>query len=94
MSATTIFTIRGKTMTGKTAALFLIFSMLSALIFFNISKAEADQGVYEKKCSTCHSLRKPEVYSKKQWDYHVKRMADRAGLTSAEIKSIIDLHTK
>lgn len=81
-------------MTGKTAALFLMFSMLSALIFFNISKVEADQGVYEKKCSTCHSLRKPEIYSKKQWDYHVKRMADRAGLTSAEIKSIIDLHPK
>ncbi len=81
-------------MTGKTAVLFLIFSLFSAVIFFSISTVKADQGVYEKKCSTCHSLRKPDIYTKKQWEYNVKRMADRAGLTSAEIKSIIDLHPK
>jgi len=81
-------------MTGKTTAIFLIFSLLSAVIFFSINTVKADQGVYEKKCSTCHSLRKPEIYTKKQWEYNVKRMADRAGLTSAEIKSIINLNTK
>ena len=81
-------------MTCKTAALFLIFTFFTTLIFFSISNLNADQGVYEKKCSTCHYIRKPDIYTKKQWEYNVKRMADRAGLTSAEIQSIINLNTK
>lgn len=81
-------------MTGKRTALFLIFSIFLTVILFSINTVTADQGVYEQKCAKCHTLRKPEIYTKKQWEHHVKRMSDRAGLTSTEIKSIIDLHPK
>ena len=79
-------------MTGKRAALFLVFSIFFTVILFSFNTVTADQGVYAQKCSKCHSLRKPEIYTKKQWEHHVKRMADRAGLTSGEIQSIIKLH--
>ena len=81
-------------MTNKSAAFIVILSFLAAAIFFSKNILNADQGVYEKKCSKCHSLRKPEIYTKKQWKYHVERMAKRAGLTSEEIESIINLHQK
>jgi len=80
-------------MTNKSAAFLLLFSFLSAIFFLSTNTLNADQEVYEQKCSRCHSLRKPEIYTKKQWKYHVERMAQRAGLTPVEIISIIELNT-
>jgi hypothetical protein len=79
-------------MTNKSAAFIVILTFFAATIFFSKNILNADQGIYEQKCSKCHSLRKPEIYTKKEWKYNVERMAKRAGLTSDEIESIINLH--
>lgn len=81
-------------MSNKTAAIFLLIGFVSAIIFYGKNTLNANQEVFEKKCTKCHSLRKPEIYTKKQWKYHVERMAERAGLTSDEIESITNLHPK
>lgn len=69
--------------------------MIIALGFSaEISYLSADQGVYEKKCSKCHSLKEPNKYGKKEWKRNVERMSQRAGLSKEEINSIINLNTK
>jgi hypothetical protein len=76
------------------------FFLISALILLasgfasNLSILSADQNVLKQKCTKCHALKLPENYTKKEWKYNVERMAKRAALTDAEIKSIIDLNKK
>ena len=70
------------------AALFVI------VIVMRSGFLSADQKVFEQKCARCHSLRVPDNYSKTEWKYNVERMAARAGLTPAEIKSVIELNKK
>ena len=75
-----------------------IFSTVIGLLILGfsaeITMVSADQNVFQQKCTKCHSLRIPDNYTKKEWQYNVERMAQRAGLTQQEIKSIIDLNTK
>lgn len=59
-----------------------------------MSMLMADQKIMEKKCTRCHMLRNPDNYSKSEWKRHVERMAQRAGLTEEEKKSIIELNKK
>ncbi|HOP62933.1 MAG TPA: hypothetical protein PK358_13015 [Spirochaetota bacterium] len=59
-----------------------------------ISYISADQNTYKNKCSRCHSLKEPNKYSRVEWKKNVERMAKRAGLTRAEIDSIIKLNTR
>ncbi len=69
--------------------------MIIALGFSaEISFLSAEEGVYEKKCSKCHSLKEPNKYGKKEWEDNVQKMSQRAGLTKEEINSIIKLNTK
>jgi hypothetical protein len=70
--------------------LILLISGFSA----NLNILSADQNALQQKCTKCHALKLPENYTKKAWKHNVERMAQRAGLTEAEIKSIIDLNKK
>lgn len=80
-------------MTNKAASFLMLLFFFSTIIFFSINTVKAEQGVYDQKCAKCHSLKKPEIYTKKQWKHHVERMAERAGLTPSELKIIIDLNS-
>jgi hypothetical protein len=60
----------------------------------NLNILSADQNALQQKCTKCHALKLPENYTKKAWIHNVERMSKRAGLTDAEIKSIIDLNKK
>lgn len=71
-------------------ALILLISAFSA----ELNILSADQNVLQQKCTKCHSIRIPDNYTKKDWVYNVERMAKRAGLTTQEIQSIIELNKK
>ena len=59
-----------------------------------MSILSADQNLIEQKCTRCHSAKNPDSYSKEEWKYNVERMSQKAGLTSAELQSMIDLNKK
>jgi hypothetical protein len=76
----------------------VFFSVVMILLILGVSTEltylSADQNVLQQKCTKCHALKIPDNYTKKEWKYNVERMAKRAGLTSGEIQSIIDLNKK
>ncbi len=80
----------------KNLHLLIVFFLVLLVSAFsaNLSILSADQNVLQQKCTKCHSLKLPENYSNKEWKYNVERMAKRAGLTEAEIISIINMNKK
>ncbi len=78
--------------------LYIYFTAIAAIITLGISAEitflSAEENLIQQKCSKCHSAPLPDNYTKAEWKYNVERMAKRAGLTTNEIQSIIDMNKK
>ena len=60
----------------------------------NIVELKQGRMLYAEKCSSCHSLRLPEKYTKDQWEKNVNKMAPRAKITEEEKQLILAYVTK
>jgi hypothetical protein len=62
----------------------------------NSDLGEMKQGrsLYINKCGSCHTLYLPEKYSAPQWKVQVRRMAEKAKLTTMEETRILRFVTK
>ncbi len=81
---------RGK---AQLIALVLVVSMLGTVILAGCSSGDA-KSVYEKKCSTCHSLSTVEnatYQGEDQWQSVVKRMqAQSTSISDSDASQIIE----
>ncbi len=51
---------------------------------------EQNRSLYIAKCSGCHTLRLPSVYSEERWPQILDKMQSRAKITDAEKQQILE----
>jgi len=75
----------------------IVFSLLAGPAVIRTAAAREAAELFEKKCSTCHSIDRPKSKNKTpaQWQATVLRMKKHgADLTDAEVRTIVDYLAK
>jgi nitrate/TMAO reductase-like tetraheme cytochrome c subunit len=82
-----------KSAIGCLVAMFVVVG-----VTFGYGAESADQGLFEEKCSTCHSIDRPKskIKTKQEWESTVMRMknVNHSPISDQEAKIIIDYLAK